>query len=77
MRIGYSPEFVHIWVQTIHPLHTCALALNSYEANGGHAEPLNVGEPNKNIIQIKIICLKPEYQKTKYQTITILYIYTK
>jgi hypothetical protein len=47
MRIGYSPEFVHIWVQTIRPQHMCALAVNSYEANGGHAEPLNVGEPDK------------------------------
>jgi hypothetical protein len=50
----------------------CALALNSYEANGGHAEPLNVGEPNKNMIQIKTICPKPGHQKTKYQTIIIL-----
>lgn len=48
MHVGYSPEFVHIWVQTISPLHMYALALNSYGANGGHTVSLNVGEPNKN-----------------------------
>lgn len=54
----------------------CALAVNSYEANGGHAEPLNVGEPDKKIIQIKI-CLKPDHQITRYRTIIILETYTK
>lgn len=47
MHVGCSPEFVHIWVQTISPLHMYAFDLHSYEANGGNTVPLNVGEPNK------------------------------
>jgi hypothetical protein len=54
-----------------------ALAVNSYEANGGHAEPLNVGEPDKKMIQIKIIRLKPEHQITTYRTIIVLETYMK
>jgi hypothetical protein len=47
MHVGYSPEFVYIWVQTILPLHMYALDLNSSGANGGNTVTLNVGEPNK------------------------------
>lgn len=54
MQVGYSPEFVHIWVQTISPLHMYALALNSYGAYGGHSVPLNVGEPNKKLYKLKL-----------------------